>query len=37
MEERVALLGGKMRIESRPMQGTKILIEVPCKGNSIGC
>ncbi|HDH97655.1 MAG TPA: PAS domain S-box protein [Deltaproteobacteria bacterium] len=36
MEERVALLGGKMRIESRPMQGTKILIEVPCKGNNIG-
>ncbi|MDL1959364.1 MAG: PAS domain S-box protein [Deltaproteobacteria bacterium] len=32
MEERVALLGGKMRIESRPMQGTKILIEVPSKG-----
>ena len=36
MEERVALLGGKMRIESRPMQGTKIFIEAPCKGNNIG-
>jgi signal transduction histidine kinase len=29
MEERVALLQGKMRIESRPTGGTKILIEVP--------
>lgn len=28
MEERVSLLKGKMRIQSRPMQGTKILIEV---------
>jgi PAS domain S-box-containing protein len=36
MEERVALLGGKMRIESRPMQGAKIFIEVPVKGNNIG-
>jgi PAS domain S-box-containing protein len=36
MEERVAILGGKMRIESRPMQGTKILIEIPCRGNNIG-
>ena len=36
MEERVAILGGKMRIESRPMQGTKIFIEAPCKGNNIG-
>jgi hypothetical protein len=25
----VALLRGKMRIESRPLQGTKILVEVP--------
>jgi signal transduction histidine kinase len=31
MEERVALLHGKMRIESHPMQGTKIVIEVPRK------
>jgi PAS domain S-box-containing protein len=29
MEERVALLRGKMKIESRPAQGTKILVEVP--------
>ena len=36
MEERVALLGGKMRIESRPMQGTKIFIEVPIKGKRSG-
>ncbi len=32
MEERVALLGGKMSIEFLPMQGTKILIEIPIKG-----
>jgi len=31
MEERVALLNGKMSIDSRPMLGTKILVEVPCK------
>ncbi len=31
MKERVALLDGKMRIESRAIQGTKILIEVPIK------
>ena len=31
MEERVALLDGKMRLESRPMKGTKIRIEVPIK------
>ena len=29
MEERVALLDGEMHIESRPMQGTRIRIEVP--------
>jgi len=29
MEERVALVNGKMRIESRPMKGTKIFIELP--------
>ena len=34
MEERVALLGGKMSIESRAMQGTKILIEIPIKGRT---
>ena len=31
MEERVGLLEGKMRIQSRPAEGTKIFIEVPCK------
>ena len=31
MEERVDLLGGKMRIHSRISEGTKIFIEVPCK------
>jgi len=36
MEERVTLLGGKMKIESRPMRGTKIFIEVPYRGNNIG-
>ncbi|MBW1676325.1 MAG: response regulator [Deltaproteobacteria bacterium] len=36
MEERVALLGGKMRIESRAMQGTKILIEIPIKDKKSG-
>ena len=36
MEERVALLGGKMSIESRAMQGTKILIEIPIKGKKSG-
>ncbi len=29
MKERVALLNGKMTIDSRPMLGTKIFIEVP--------
>jgi len=29
MEERVSLLEGKMTIQSRPMEGTKIFIEVP--------
>ena len=31
MEERVSLLQGKMRIQSRPMLGTRIFIEVPYK------
>ncbi|MCD6352858.1 MAG: PhnD/SsuA/transferrin family substrate-binding protein [Proteobacteria bacterium] len=31
MAERVNLLQGKMRIQSRPKEGTKILIEVPYK------
>jgi PAS domain S-box-containing protein len=36
MKERVALIQGKMKIESGPMRGTKILIEVPCKGENNG-
>ena len=31
MEQRVAYLNGEMIIESRPMQGTKILIKFPCQ------
>jgi PAS domain S-box-containing protein len=31
MEERVSLLNGKMKIQSRPTEGTKICIEVPYK------
>jgi PAS domain S-box-containing protein len=31
MEERVRLLNGKMKIQSRPAEGTKIYIEVPYK------
>jgi len=33
MKERVALLGGTMEIQSRPGQGTKIFVELPCGGN----
>ena len=36
MGERAVLLNGKMKIESRPNQGTKILVEVPYKGKRIG-
>lgn len=36
MEERVRLLDGKMRIQSRPMLGTRIFIEVPFKENKNG-
>jgi signal transduction histidine kinase len=36
MAERTALLGGKMQIESRLMQGTRISIEVPCKEDDSG-
>ncbi|OPL15339.1 MAG: hypothetical protein AVO38_10735 [delta proteobacterium ML8_D] len=35
MEERITLLGGKMKIQSCPMKGTKIFIEVPGKVNNI--
>ncbi len=31
MEERINLLQGEMSIKSRPMEGTRILIEVPYK------
>lgn len=31
MEERVNLLQGKMAIQSRPMQGTKIIIRIPSR------
>ncbi|MDY7033191.1 MAG: ATP-binding protein, partial [Thermodesulfobacteriota bacterium] len=31
MEERVSLLGGKMTIQSSPMNGTNVLIKVPYK------
>lgn len=36
MEERVGLLQGKMRIESQPMQGTNIVVEVPYKRKENG-
>lgn len=29
MEERVAILKGTLRIDSRPMQGTEVMIEIP--------
>lgn len=31
MEERVALLGGTMKLSSRPMKGTRIRVEVPLR------
>jgi PAS domain S-box-containing protein len=36
MEERAALLQGKMKIETYPKQGTKIVVEVPYKEKNIG-
>jgi len=36
MEERAILLNGKFRIQSRPMEGTKIFIEVPYKEEKNG-
>jgi PAS domain S-box-containing protein len=36
MKERVILLRGTMKIQSRPGQGTKIFIELPCGGNYYG-
>lgn len=36
MEERIALLQGKIRIDSRPMKGTKIVAEVPYREREFG-
>jgi PAS domain S-box-containing protein len=36
MEERANLLGGKMTLQSRPGQGTKIFIEIPLKEEKDG-
>ena len=36
MQERVSLLGGTIAIQSRPMHGTRISIEVPCKRKNSG-
>jgi signal transduction histidine kinase len=36
MRERVALLGGAMKIESQRNKGTKISIEIPWKGEDLG-
>ena len=36
MQERAGLLGGKMRIQSRAMQGTKIVVEIPFRGKKRG-
>ena len=36
MEERVSLLNGKMKIHSRPKEGTKVFIEVPYKEKERG-
>ena len=36
MEERVNLLNGKLRVQSRLGEGTKISIEVPYKGEKSG-
>ena len=31
MRERTGLLGGQMIVQSRPMQGTRIFIKIPCQ------
>ncbi len=36
MEERVALLNGMIKVQSRPMQGTKIFAEIPYKEKFLG-
>ena len=32
MDDRVAALGGELRVESRPGEGTRVRVEVPCYG-----
>ena len=36
MQERVSLLNGKMKIQSRPMEGTQIIIKIPYQENKHG-
>jgi len=36
MKERTHLLGGEMTIQSRPMQGTKVVIKIPCQEQNRG-
>jgi len=36
MGERAALLNGKMKIESHPEQGTKVVVEIPYEDKKIG-
>jgi len=36
MEQRVRLLDGTIRIQSRPNEGSKIVIEIPCREKMIG-
>jgi signal transduction histidine kinase len=31
MQERVNLLDGNIKIQSRPMEGTRIVVEIPCR------
>ena len=32
MRERITLLGGELRVQSRPGQGTRLSIEIPLPG-----
>jgi signal transduction histidine kinase len=36
MQERVSLLHGKMMIQSRPREGTRIFVKIPCQENRHG-
>jgi PAS domain S-box-containing protein len=36
MEQRVAILNGDFEVESRPMEGTRILVKIPCMEESNG-